>query len=84
MEWYRFEKDNPIGIPRVKEYQANFYEENGDCFDEAWFGSNELGEAIVYAREDIETTPYSKLFAIFDDNTVYEIVISKVSNEIIS
>lgn len=84
MEWYRFEKDNPIGIPRVKEYQANFYEENGDCFDEAGFGSNELGEAIVYAREDIETTPYSKLFAIFDDNTVYEIVISKVSNEIIS
>ena len=35
MEWYRFEKDNPVGISRVKEYQANFYEENGDCFDEA-------------------------------------------------
>lgn len=24
MEWYRFEKDNPVGISRVKEYQANF------------------------------------------------------------
>lgn len=77
MEWYRFEKDNPIGIPRVKEYRANFYEENGDCFDETWFEPDELGKAIVYAREDVETTPYSKLFAVFDDYTVYEIMISK-------
>lgn len=77
MEWYRFEKDNPIGIPRVKEYRANFYEENGNCFDEVWFEPDELNEAIVYARENTEITPYSKLFAIFDDQTVYEITINR-------
>jgi hypothetical protein len=78
--WYRFEEGNPIGIPRIKEYQVAWYDNGGSCFDEDWYLPDEINTAITYVEteEDIGNTDRSKVFAIFDNGDRYELKLVKV------
>ena len=73
--WYRFEEGNPIGIPRIKEYQVAFYNmcSNGYCFDEDFYSPNEIDKVIPYVEteEDIGNDDRSKVFVHFDDGDIY-------------
>lgn len=83
--WYRFEDGNPIGIPRIKEYQVAFYDmvRNGSCFDEAFFQPDEIGEVIPYVEtiEDIGNDDRRRVFVHFDDGETYELKLERISKE---
>ena len=80
--WYRFEKDNPIGIPRIKKYQVAFYnmERNGDCFDEGFYKPEDIDLAIIHVEtvEDISNFVRTRVFAHFDDGEQYELKLEKI------
>lgn len=81
--WYRFEKGNPIGIPRVKEYLIAFYDmtKNGECFDESHCPPDEIAKVIPFVEtvEDIHNNDRSKVFVLFDNDDVYELKLEKVN-----
>lgn len=83
--WYRFEDGNPIGIPRIKEYQVAFYDmtRNGSCFDEAFFRPNEIEEVIPYVEtiEDIDNDDRRRVFVHFDDGETYELKLERINKE---
>lgn len=80
--WFKFEEDNPVGILDVEYYQVAWYdmENDGDCFDEAYFLPDQIGEIIVYTEteEDKNKTFRSKLFVHFGNGDHYEIKLEKV------
>ena len=80
--WYRFEKDNPIGIPRVKYYQIAWYDmtKNGDCFDEDFINPDDVARVIPYVEtvEDENNSDRSRVFVHFDNNDVYELKLEKL------
>lgn len=48
--WYKFEDDNPIGIPRIKGYQVAWYdmEQEQNCFDESFYKPEDIDKVITY------------------------------------
>lgn len=73
--WYRFEKDNPIGIPRIKEYLVGFYDEQtGKCYDEARYKPDEVAKVMPYLM-----VPFVKVFTIFSKDEIYELTLSLTS-----
>ena len=80
--WYRFKKDNPIGIPRVKYYQIAWYDmtKNGDCFDEDFIGPEGIDRVMPYVEtvEDENNSDRSRVFVHFDNNDVYELKLEKL------
>lgn len=81
--WYRFEEDNPIGIPRIKDYQVAFYdmERDGRCFDETFFRPDEIDKAITYVEtiEDLGNSDRCRIFVHFDNGDEYELKLEKVN-----
>lgn len=82
--WYRFEKGQPLGIPRIKYYQVCYYnmtELDGDCCDELFFGPDDIGRAITYVDtiEDKHKCDRYRVFAMFDNNDEYEIKFEKTN-----
>lgn len=74
MGWYRFDKDNPVGIPRIKEYIVAFYDERtGECYDEARYAPEDLYKAMCYTME-----PLCKVFAVLDERELYELILTRV------
>lgn len=83
--WYRFERGNPVGIPRIKYYQVacyNMTEFDGDCWDELFFEPDDIGRAITYVDtiEDKHKCDRYRVFAMFDNNDEYEIKFEKVTS----
>lgn len=80
--WYRFEKGNPIGIPRVKEIQVAFYdmERDGGCFDEVFYPLSEIGKAMPYVEtiEDEGNSDRTRVFVHFDNGDEYELKLEKI------
>lgn len=80
--WYRFEEGNPVGIPRIKDYQVAFYDmtRNGNCFDESFFKPNEIENAITYVEtiEDEGNNDRCRVFAHFDNGDEYELKLEKM------
>ena len=80
--WYRFEKGNPIGIPRIEKYQISFYdmERGGSCFDEAFFKPDEVDMVIPYVEtiEDAKDSDRCRVFVHFDDGDIYELKLEKI------
>ena len=83
--WYRFENDNPIGIPRIKNYQVAFYDmtHNGSCFDESFFEPDEIGRVMPYVEtvEDEGNNDRIRVFVNFDDGDRYELKLEKLDKE---
>lgn len=83
--WYRFEKGNPIGIPRIKHYQISWYDmkRNGSCFDEDFVSPDGISRVITYVEtiEDEKNLDRSRVFAHFDNGDVYELKLQKLSPE---
>lgn len=83
--WYRFEKDNPIGICRVKNCQVAWYdmEHNGDCFDEEFVSPDKIGSIIPFVEtiEDENNSDRTRVFVHFDNGETYELKLEKVSAE---
>ena len=83
--WYRFEECNPIGIPRIKEYQVAFYNmhNNGYCFDEDFYSPDEIDKVIPYVEteEDVGNYDRTKVFVHFDDGDVYELKLKKIDKD---
>ena len=84
--WYRFEEGNPVGIPRIKNYQVAFYDVNRNykCFDESFFEPNEIDNAITYVEtEEDENAPDNRcrVFAHFDNGDMYELKLEKIGNK---
>lgn len=84
--WYRFEEGNPVGIPRIKNYQVAFYDVNNnyDCFDESFFKPDEINNAITYVEtEEDEDSPDNRrrVFANFDNGDMYELKLEKIYNK---
>lgn len=81
--WYRFEEGNPIGIPRVKEYQVAFYDmmRGGSCFDESFFEPDEINKVMPFVEtvEDKVEDIRSKVFVHFDDGDIYELKLEKIN-----
>lgn len=77
MNWYRFKKNNPVGIPRIKEYLVGFYDrQTGKCYDEARYTPDEVAKAMPYLME-----PFTKVFAVFDKNEIYELTLTYIFPE---
>lgn len=80
--WYRFEKGNPFGIPRVKEYQVAWYDMDmdGSCFDESFYQPDEIGMVIPYVEtiEDENHHDRSRVFVHFDNGDIYELKLEKI------
>lgn len=72
MNWYRFEKGNPVGTPRIKEYRVCYYE-NGKCTDELTFGPIEAAKVMPYTLEK-----EFQVYAVFDKNEAYQIKLERV------
>lgn len=83
--WYRFEKGNPVGIPRIKYYQVVCYDMNndGNCFDEMFFKPDEINLAItkVETIEDKHNFDRFRVFAVFDNDDMYELKLEKIDKE---
>ena len=75
--WYKFEKGNPLGIPRIKKYQVAWYdmEHKGDCFDESFYAPNEIDMVMPYIEtvEDVNNSDRSRVFVHFDNGDIYEL-----------
>ena len=80
--WYRFEKGNDVGIPRIKCYQICWYdmERNGVCFDEDFYLPNEVDRAISFVEtvEDEDSLDRRRVFVHFDDGDEYELKLIKI------
>lgn len=83
--WYRFEKGNPIGIPRIRCYKVAFYDmtNNGKCFDETCYYLEDVHRVMPFVEtvEDIENDDRTRVFAYFDNGDMYELKLEKVDNE---
>lgn len=83
--WYRFEDDNSVGIPRIKEYQVAFYDMtmNGSCFDESFFPPDEIERVMPFVEtiEDIGNDDRTRVFVYFDDGEMYELKLERISKE---
>ena len=85
--WYRFEKDNPKGICRVKHFQIAWYDMqrngNGDCFDEDFVSPDGIDRVIPYVEtvEDKNNSDRSRVFVHMDNGDVYELLMKKLSPE---
>lgn len=83
--WYKFEKDNPVGICRVKNLQVAFYdmERGGDCFDESFYSPKNSGEALEYVEtvEEENWCDRRRVFVHMDNGDVYELLMKKLSKE---
>lgn len=83
--WYKFEKGNSIGIPRIKQYQVAFYDmlRNGTCFDESFYGPDEIDEVMPYVEtiEDVGKNDRTRVFVHFDDGDIYELKLEKINRE---
>lgn len=83
--WYRFEEGNPIGIPRIKQYQVAWYDmtNEGKCFDETFFKPDEIGKIVPYVEtvEDEGRDDRSRVFVYFDDGDMYELKLEKISED---
>ena len=83
--WYRFEEGNPMGIPRIKNYQLAWYDmtRDGSCFDESFFKPDEIGKVIHYVEtvEDEGKDDRARVFVNFDDGDVYELKLEKISED---
>lgn len=81
--WYRFEKGNPVGIPRIKYYQVAFYNTANcnQCFDEIFFNPNEIANVIPFVEtiEDLDKDDRCKVFVCFDDGDKYELKMEKIN-----
>ena len=73
--WFKFEKDNPKGMLRIKHVHVAWYdmERNGDCFD----------EIFVFPSPEDENgkSDRSRVFVHFDNDEVYELKLEKISKE---
>ena len=80
--WYRFEEGNPVGIPRIVDYQVAFYDMTmrGECFDEAFFKPEDINHVITYVEtvEDEGASDRCRVFAHFDNGDEYELKLVKV------
>lgn len=80
--WYRFEEGNPVGIPRIKEYQVAWYdmENDGRCFDEGFFKPEDIGFVIPYVEteEDEGHCDRRRVFVHFDNGNQYELKLVKI------
>ena len=80
--WYRFEKGNPVGIPRIKNYQLAWYDmtRGGSCFDESFFKPNEIENVITYVEtiEDEGNNDRCRVFVHFDNGDEYELKLKKM------
>ena len=83
--WYRFEKWNPKGICRVKQFQIAWYdmELNGDCFDEDFVAPDGINQVIPYVEtvEDENNSDRSRVFVHMDNGDIYELKMEKLSKE---
>lgn len=84
--WYKFENGNPVGIPRIKEYQVAWYDMDhcdGDCFDEAFYKPNEIGQVITYVEtiEDEGCGDRRRVFVHFDDGEQYELKLIRIKKD---
>lgn len=83
--WYRFEDGNPMGIPRIKNYQVAFYDVNRGykCFDESFFKPDEINNVITYVETEEDENALDnrcRVFAIFDNDDVYELKLEKMDS----
>lgn len=80
--WYKFEDDNPIGIPRIKGYQVAWYdmEQEQNCFDESFYKPEDIDKVITYVEtvEDVNNCDRSRVFVHFDDGDIYELKLEKI------
>ena len=80
--WYKFEQGNPVGVPRIKNYQVAWYDmsNKGKCFDENFYFPNEIDNVMPYVEtiEDFNSETRTRVFANFDDGTKYELKFVKV------
>lgn len=80
--WYRFEKNNPIGIPRVEQIHVAFYdmERDGGCFDEAFYPLSEIDKVMPYVEtvEDEGKSDRTRVFLYFDNGDEYELKLEKI------
>lgn len=83
--WFRFEKDNPKGVCRVKHFQICWYDmqHNGDCFDEDFVSPDAINRVIPYVEtiEDENNRDRSRVFVHMDNGDVYELLMHKLSDE---
>ena len=83
--WYRFEKDNPKGICRVRNFQICWYDmdRNGKCFDEDWVSPDGISRVIPYIEtiEDGNNQDRSRVFVHMDNGDIYELLMKKLSQE---
>lgn len=79
--WYRFEEGNPVGIPRIKQYQVAFYDmtRDGACFDEYFYSPDEINQVMPFVEtaEDIYNSDRTKVFVHFDNGDEYELKMEK-------
>lgn len=79
--WYRFEEGNPVGIPRIKQYQVAFYDMtmDGRCFDEHFYSPDEINQVMPFVEtvEDIYNSDRTKVFVHFDNGDEYELKMEK-------
>lgn len=80
--WYRFEKGQDIGIPRIKNYQICWYdmERGGSCFDESFYSPDEIDRVIPFVEtvEDEDSFDRCRVFVHFDDGDEYELKLIKI------
>lgn len=74
MKWYKFEKGNPVGIPRIRSYRVCYFE-NEKCTDELVFTPNEAAKVMPYTLEK-----EFEVYAVFSKNEVYRINLERVEN----
>lgn len=83
--WYRFEKDNPKGVCRVKYFQICWYDmnRNGKCFDEDCVHPDGINRVIPYVEtiEDENNQDRSRVFVHMDNGDIYELSMKKLSKE---
>lgn len=81
--WYRFEEGNPIGTPRIKQYQVVFYDmtNDGKCFDEDFYSPDEIGKVMPFVEtvEDTGNDDRTRVFVHFDNGDQYELKMEKVN-----
>lgn len=81
--WYKFEDGNPIGIPRIKQYQVAFYDmtNDGKCFDEDFYSPDEIDKVIPFVEtiEDVGNDDRTRVFIYFDNGDQYELKMEKVN-----
>lgn len=82
--WYRFEEGNPIGIPKVTQYQVAFYDmdNDGSCFDELFYPPDAIDKIMPYVEtvEDANGSDRTRVFVHFDDGNIYELKLEKIDN----